>query len=87
MRQRQRESHALHAEEFGAGDLLLAPAVAGLGEDLFQSAHPLSLFQEQADGHFEVLQRFFFAAAAGRQVEFQSVGYEVRPSLKMRVVN
>ena len=47
IRQRKRESHALHADELRAGDAMFAPGVAGFRQDLFQSAHLLGFFQKQ----------------------------------------
>ena len=54
MRQRKRESHALHAEELGAGDPLLGPAIARFFQYLFQRAHFFGFFQEQPHGLFEI---------------------------------
>ena len=80
MRQRERKSHTLHADELGAGDPLFGLAVSGFLEDLLQRAHLFGFFQEQA--------RFFKvvppqdAASSSR-----ACATKVRPSLKMRVVN
>lgn len=75
MRQRERERHTLHGDEFGRGELSFVLAVAGFFEDLIQSAQLLRFFQEQADGLLQVLDRLFLSAGAGGNIELKRVSY------------
>ncbi len=66
MRQRKRESHALHTDELGTGDLPLALGVAGF-------------VQEQPYSFLEVLQGLFFGAATRGHVQLQGVRHVGAP--------
>jgi hypothetical protein len=75
MRQRERESHALHTE-LRAGDFIFGLAVSSFLENLLQGAHFFGFFQEQSDGFFQVPESLFFAAAARGDVQFEGMGDE-----------
>ena len=64
MRQWKRESHSLHTDELGTGNLSFALAVAGLFEDLLQRAHLLGFREEKSHGFLQVPKRLLFSAAA-----------------------
>ena len=64
MRQRERESHAFHADGLRSGDLLVPFAVARFLKDLIQGTHVLCFFEKQPDSFFEILQGLLFSAPA-----------------------
>ena len=73
------QTEALHAEELGAGYRRLAFGVAGFFQDLLECAHFFGFFQEKADRFLQICYSLVLGAAAGRNIQFQSVGHEGAP--------
>ncbi len=64
MGQRERETHALHADELRTRNPALRFGVACFLKDLLKSPHIFGLFKEESHSLFEVAESFIFAAAA-----------------------
>ena len=82
MRQRKRESYALHADELRSGDLLLPLAIARFLEDLIQSTHFLGFFEKQPNGFLEILEGLLLRAPAGGNIQLHRVSHVGAPFLE-----
>ena len=74
MREGQRQGDSLGADELRSFQLASALRIAGLLQDLVQSAHLFGLFQKQVDGFLEILERPLLCAAARGDIQVGGCG-------------